>query len=257
MEDTPFETLRESQQQRNIKLIIEYDGTDFYGWQVQANERTIQGELHKALNTLLHQKVQVIGSGRTDTGVHALEQVANFKSDSDMDVRTLQRGLNSLLPDDIIIQNVEEASPSFHARFDATSRRYTYRITQRQWAIGRQYAWYVSFPLDLSEIEKGTELFRGQQNFRSFCAAESTVSHHICTVNDLHWEKREHEFIFDIEADRFLQHMVRTIVGTLVEVGRGRWPATEIQRMLKEEDRQKAGPTAPAYGLYLTKVNYD
>jgi tRNA pseudouridine38-40 synthase len=247
---------KEGRSKRNIKLVIEYDGTYFCGWQVQANERTIQGEVEKALQSLFNQSVQLVAAGRTDTGVHALGQVAHFKTDSDMDISTVHRGLNSLLPDDIVVLDAKEMNSSFHARFDAKSRRYQYRITRRKRAIGRQYAWYISYSLDVTEIEKGTKILRGQQNFQSFCTAESNVSHHICTVYDVHWGKKEHELTFNIEANRFLQHMVRTIVGTLVEVGRGRWPANEVQHILKSQDRRKAGPTAPAHGLYLTEVTY-
>ena len=209
------------------------------------------------METLLQEEIQVVGAGRTDTGVHALGQVAHFKTDSAMDRTAVFNGLNSLVPADIVIHDVEEASPAFHARFDATSRRYTYRMTRRRQAIGRQCAWFVRFPLDVPEMEKGAEYLRGHHNFRSYCAAESQVSHHACTVHDLRWEQDEHEITFTIQADRFLQHMVRTIVGSLVEVGRGRWPAEEIEHILKTEDRQRAGPTAPPHGLYLVEVNYD
>ncbi|MFQ6091804.1 MAG: tRNA pseudouridine(38-40) synthase TruA [bacterium] len=241
---------------RNIKLLIEYDGTDLFGWQVQRDRRTVQGELQKALRTLLNRDADVIGAGRTDTGVHALGQVAHFKTDSDLDVDTIYRGLNSLLPGDIVIQEVIEVDSTFHARFDAKSRRYMYRITRRKRAIGRQFTWYVNYPLDVSKMAQATEPLRGRHNFGSFCAAGTEMKDPTCTLFDIHWAEQNGELTLEAEADRFLQHMVRTIVGTLVEVGKGRWEVSTVQEILKAEDRRKAGPTAPAQGLCLVEVKY-
>jgi tRNA pseudouridine38-40 synthase len=255
-EDIQSATGEHTRARRTLKCIIEFDGTDFHGWQVQSHERTVQGEIEEALKTLLQEEVHIVGAGRTDTGVHALGQVAHFQTDSAMEISAVYNGLNSLTPEDIVIHHVEEVPSSFHARFDATSRRYMYRLTQRQEAIGRRYAWFVRFPLDLSEMEKGTGYLQGEHSFRSFCATESQVSHHTCTVSDVNWEHNEHRLTFSIQADRFLQHMVRTIVGSLVEVGRGRWSAEEIDAILKAEDRRRAGPTAPPHGLYLAEVSY-
>jgi len=213
--------------------------------------------MEDALRTIFNTETNVVGAGRTDTGVHATGQVAHFKTDSTMETMSICRALNSLLPKDIVILRVEEADAAFHARFSATSRRYLYRITLRKKAICRQYAWYIHSPLNMDEIVKGTGFLQGQHNFQSFCATESDVSNHICSISNLYWDDEKDELTFHIEADRFLQHMVRTIVGTLVEVGRGRWQASEIERILHCRDRRQAGPTAPAHGLYLTEVKYD
>ena len=220
------------------------------------NKRTVQGELQKALGTLLNDNVDVGGAGRTDAGVHAAGQVAHFKTDSNLDEPTIHRGLNSLLPEDIAIQKVEEVAPNFHARFDAKSRRYQYRITQRKRAIGRQFSWLVYHQLDVSKMVKATEYLRGEHDFSSFCATESEASNHRCTLYHAHWTEQEGDLIFEAEADRFLQHMVRIFVGTLVEVGRDRWHVSKIEEIMKAKERRVAGPTAPAHGLCLTEVTY-
>jgi len=239
-----------------MKVLIEYDGTDFFGWQAQRKRRTVQGELQKALSTLLNSDVALTGAGRTDTGVHALGQVAHFTTDAEADVATIHRGLNSILPDDIVVHEVEEGPPDFHARFSAKARRYIYRITRERRAIGRQFAWYVKYPLDLSKMKRSAESLRGRQDFRSFCSAESESTDYTCTLLDVHWAEENGQLIFEAEADRFLQHMVRTIVGTLVEVGRGRWEISRVADILKARDRRRAGPTAPAHGLCLVEVKY-
>ena len=241
---------------RNIKLCIEYDGTDFYGWQVQTKKRTVQGELQEALGTLLNSDIGIIGAGRTDTGVHALGQVAHFKTDSDMEIATLYRGLNSLLPEDIVVHDVQEVPTDFHARFDAKSRRYQYRIVRGRKAIGRQFNWHCNYPLDVPSMVQATEPLRGKHNFRSFCSAGTEVKDHTCTLFNIKWSEQNGHLTLEAEADRFLQHMVRAIVGTIVEIGRGRWDISDAHRILEAKDRRKAGPTAPAQGLCLMEVTY-
>jgi len=241
---------------RNIKLEIEYEGTDFYGWQVQPKLRTVQGEIQDRLNTILGHEVNLIGSGRTDVGVHALGQVANFKTEKQLDEESILRGLNGLLPDDILINRVEEVDLDFNARYSAKSRLYKYRVYLGRTAILRRYVWEVLYLLNLESILKATEEIRGEHHFSPFCVTDSTKENNICKVTSATWEKSDNELIFVVEADRFLHTMVRSLVGTLIEVGRGYFSVSDFIDIMKAKDRRKAGPTAPACGLYLVEVKY-
>ncbi|MCK4223547.1 MAG: tRNA pseudouridine(38-40) synthase TruA [candidate division Zixibacteria bacterium] len=241
---------------RNIKLEIEYDGTDFYGWQVQPKLRTVQGEIQDNLKTILGHDVNLIGSGRTDVGVHALGQVANFKTKNLLDKESILRGLNGLLPDDIVIKKVEEVGLDFNARYSAKSRLYKYRVYLGRAAILRRYVWEVLFSLNLDEILKATDGILGEHDFSSFCVTESTKQNNICKVTSATWEKSENELTFRIEADRFLHNMVRSLVGTLIEIGRGYFSVSDFFDIMNAKDRRKAGPTAPACGLCLVEVKY-
>jgi len=241
---------------RNIKLEIEYDGTNFHGWQIQPELRTVQGEIEDKLKTILKQKITLIGAGRTDVGVHALGQVANFKTESRLDEESILKGLNGLLPDDVVIRKVEEVDLDFNARYSARSRVYQYRIFLGRTAIRRRYVWEVSYWLDLEKIVEATGLISGEHDFSSFCVADSTKPNNICKVTQATWERSGEELIFEIEADRFLHTMVRSLVGTLVEVGRGYFSVGDFVNIMQAKDRKKAGPTAPARGLYLVKVRY-
>ena len=241
---------------RNIKLEIEYDGTDFYGWQVQPKLRTVQGEIQDRLNIILKHEVNLIGSGRTDVRVHALRQVANFKTDTPLDGESILRALNGLLPDDVVITKVEEVDLDFNARYNAKSRLYKYRVYLGRTAILRRYVWEVLYSLNLNKIVEATDEISGEHDFSSFCVAESIKENNVCKVMSSTWEKSENELVFVIEADRFLHTMVRTLVGTLIDVGRGYFSVLDFVKILKAKDRRKAGPTAPACGLYLVEVKY-
>ncbi len=241
---------------RNIKLEIEYDGTDFYGWQVQPELRTVQGEVQDRLQIILKQKVNLIGSGRTDVGVHALRQVANFTTDSRLDKDSILRGLNGLLPDDVVIKKVEEVDLDFNARYSAKSRTYQYRIYLGRTAILRRYVWQVLYSLNVESLVKATQQIIGEHDFSSFCVTESSKGSNICKVSEATWEKSVDELIFIIEANRFLHTMVRSLVGTLIEVGRGYFSVSDFIDIMEAKDRTKAGPTAPACGLYLAEVRY-
>jgi tRNA pseudouridine38-40 synthase len=241
---------------RNIKLEIEYDGTDFYGWQVQPKLRTVQGEIEDKLSVILQQKVDLIGAGRTDVGVHALGQVANFKTENRLEVEAILRGLNGLLPDDIVIKNAEEVDLDFNSRYSAKSRVYHYRIFLGRTAILRRYVWEVSYTLNLDTLFQATCKIEGKHDFSSFCVAESAKENNVCKVMEAVWKQSEHEMIFTIEADRFLHTMVRSLVGTLIEVGRGYFSVEDFVNIMEAKDRKKAGPTAPACGLYLVEVRY-
>ncbi len=241
---------------RNIKLQMEYDGTDFHGWQVQPNLRTVQGEIQLGLEAILKHQVNLIGSGRTDVGVHALGQVANFKTDSPLHVESIFRALNGLLPDDIVITQAEEVSSEFNSRYSAKSRVYKYRVHPGRTAILRRYVWEVQYTLDPKAMYEVTESIPGEHDFSSLCVAESSKNSNLCRVFSAFWESSGNELVFEIEADRFLHTMVRSLVGTLIEVGRGYFSAADFLEIMKAKDRTRAGPTAPACGLYLVEVKY-
>ncbi|MGB2982224.1 MAG: tRNA pseudouridine(38-40) synthase TruA [Candidatus Zixiibacteriota bacterium] len=242
--------------QRNIRLEIEYDGTEFYGWQVQPKLRTVQGEIQERLKTILNQEVNLIGAGRTDVGVHALSQVANFKTDNPLDSETILKGLNGLLPHDVAVKKVQEVDSDFHARYSATSRLYRYRIYRGRTAILRRYVWEVLYSLNLERIVRATQGIQGEHDFSSFCVAESAKDNSVCNVTLASWEEYGDELLLKIEANRFLHTMVRSFVGTLVEVGRGYFSVEDFSDIMKAKDRRKAGPTAPACGLCLFEVKY-
>ena len=244
---------------RNIKLLIEYDGTNYQGWQVQPKGRTIQGVLEEKIGLLTGEPVQLFGSGRTDSGVHALGQVAHFKTQNRMDIHTIQRALNSLLPHDIVIQKVEEVDEGFHARKHSKSKVYEYRILNRNLrsAFHRGYVWYIPQKLNLAEMKKATQSLIGEHDFSSFRSVGTPTRTAVRRVIRAEWKRGRDGLIrFEIEANGFLKQMVRAIIGTLVEIGKGRMKATEIRKILNSKDRKKAGPTAPAQGLFLKEVKY-
>jgi tRNA pseudouridine38-40 synthase len=242
--------------QRNIRLEIEYDGTDFHGWQIQPKLRTVQKEIQDKLEIILKQEVTLIGSGRTDVGVHALGQVANFKTQNQLDTESILRGLNGLLPPDVVIRSIDEVELDFNARYSAKSRLYKYRIHVGRTAISRNFVWEVSYSLDPEKMSEATNQIIGEHDFSSFCVAESTKEDNICHVTTADWKKSNKELVFEIEANRFLHTMVRSLVGTLIEVGRGYFSVSDFIEIMKSKDRRKAGSTAPACGLYLIEVKY-
>ncbi|MGD9300416.1 MAG: tRNA pseudouridine(38-40) synthase TruA [Desulfobacterales bacterium] len=244
---------------KNFKITIEYDGARYHGWQRQKNDRTIQQEIETAILTMLSQKVSLTGSGRTDAGVHAYAQVANFKCKTELGPHDFLGGLNSLTDEDIIITSCEEVAESFHARFDARSKIYVYRILNRPnpSAIFRKYAWYVRKKLDLDRMRSAISHLIGSHDFKAFEGAGSPRSHTIRNVFNAHLiEEADGYLAFEIEADGFLRFMVRNIVGTLVYVGLGKISSTDFWRILESGDRSLAGITAPAHGLFLKKVVY-
>lgn len=245
----------------NFKITIEYDGSVFHGWQRQKGHRTVQEEIENALHTVIRQKIAVIGSGRTDAGVHALGQVASFKCVTRLGPGTIQKALNSLLPGAIVIRECEPAAPTFHARYDAKSKTYRYRILNHPLAVavGRQYAWHLRRPLDLDAMRRAAALLVGRHDFSAFEGAGSPRSHAVRQVFRAFIDREaKAEFLaFDIEADGFLRFMVRNIVGTLVLVGSGKIGVAEFEEILLSEERERAGATAPPQGLFLMCVNYE
>ena len=244
---------------KNFKITIEYDGTDFHGWQIQKNDPTIQAAIEKALATMTGRQVRLNGAGRTDAGVHALGQVANFHCDTRLGADELQKGLNSLLPPDIVIRRCEIVATSFHARFDARGKRYRYSILNQALpnAIGRQYAWFLRHPLDTSSMQAALKQFVGRHDFSAFEGAGSPRAHSVRTVTEAELCCEEQNRLeITIAAEGFLRYMVRNIVGTTVAVGSGKISVSAVGEILASGDRSQAPPTAPPHGLCLMEVKY-
>ncbi|MDY6791622.1 MAG: tRNA pseudouridine(38-40) synthase TruA [Thermodesulfobacteriota bacterium] len=244
---------------KNFKIIIEYDGTSYHGWQRQKNEPTVQEEIEKALLTMTGEKTVLTGSGRTDAGVHALGQVANFHCDTDLSPQAFQNGLNSLTGDDMVIISCEIVDERFHSRFDVKSKTYAYRILNRNLpaAINRQYTWFIRKTLDLASMCRATRHIIGTHDFKAFEGTGSPRSHTTRCVFNVKISESDNELIvIEIEADGFLRFMVRNIVGTLVDVGLGKMTDDDFKEILLARDRSRAGATAPPQGLFLVKVTY-
>lgn len=262
----------------NYKLTIAYDGTLYAGWQRQTRYsssttppelQTVQGILEKALHKILREKIRLQGSGRTDSGVHAVAQVATFKARHEIDLRRLKHSLNGVLPRDIVVLAAEEAPVSFHARFSVASKVYRYVIYNEETRSPflRSLALWIRHPLDAALMRKEVLYLVGRHDFRSFQASDRRYRPSTMTVKRLKvaqsrgWQGlpflEDKRFIFiDIEAEGFLRNMVRNIVGTLIEIGRGRMAPGALAEILNAKDRRRAGPCAPAQGLYLTEVVY-
>jgi tRNA pseudouridine38-40 synthase len=244
---------------RNFKMIIEYDGTAYCGWQRQKNGVSIQHILENFISLITGEKATVIGSGRTDAGVHALNQVASFKSNTRLPAEILFRGLNGLLPEDIVIKELEEVATDFHAQHDVRGKIYVYRICNKPLrpALERSYFWFIRHTLDLNSMEKAATYLIGRHDFSCFCATGSDVKDRIRTVTGIDIDKGKDGLLeITLEAEGFLKYMVRNIVGTLVEVGKGKRLPEDMKRIIDSRDRNIAGITAPACGLYLKKVKY-
>ncbi len=244
---------------KNFKLVIEYDGSAYCGWQIQPNGPTIQDQIESALRRMTCRKVNLIGSGRTDAGVHALGQTANFTCDTNIDAQAFQNGLNSLLPDDIIIRSCSRIDESFHARFDAKAKTYRYHILNSPLpaAIGRQYRWWIRTPLEVAAMAEAASHLVGRKDFKAFEASGSPRAHTIRQVMQADIRRENQiDIVFEIQAEGFLRYMVRNITGTLVEVGKGNMLPEDMISILASQDRGRAGMTAPAQGLCLVEVLY-
>lgn len=242
---------------RNFKLLLEYDGTDFHGWQRQPGLRTVQGVLEDAVRELFGIGVQINGAGRTDAGVHALAQVANVVLDTDLAPDRLGKAIASRLPEDVQLYGAEEVDLKFHARFSATGRRYTYYVRTEPTAIFRRFAHVVTTPLDIEAMRAAMTCLEGERDFASFTPIRSIDGPTTCIMRRAVIEDHDEVIAVELEADRFLHHMVRVVVGTLLEVGRGKMPPERVEEILCKRDRALAGPTIPPNGLFLMEVKYD
>jgi len=243
---------------RTLRFDLEYDGAEFVGWQVQAEGRTIQGELQRALRILLQEEVNPVGSGRTDAGTHALGQVAHVQTQSALLEDRILLGVNALLPPDMAISAVRAVDSTFHARYSARGKRYRYRIATTHRPLDRRFVWTMRRPLDLEAMVAATRQLTGVLDFRAFCKALPPPDHFECRIDDANWYFQEEEILFEVEANRFLRHMVRILVGTFVDVGLGRLNPDDFGHLLSPSaNRSEAGQTAPSRGLCLLYVNYD
>jgi tRNA pseudouridine38-40 synthase len=238
------------------KIIMSYDGTDYCGWQIQPRKKTIQGEVEAALARIFQKSVSVTGSGRTDAGVHALGQTASFRVDREKPETEIFKALNALLPDDIRVASLEKVPAAFHARRDAKGKIYQYRIwTAREISpFAMRYVLHWPYPLNVSRMRKAAALFAREGDFTGF--SSNRILPPVRSVVRSELRKKGDELIYTVEARGFLRDMVRTMVGTLLEVGRGRIPVTAIEEIFKDKKRTLASPTAPAKGLCLVEVIY-
>ena len=246
---------------RNLKLKIEYDGANYCGWQVQnigSNKKSIQETIEKTLRNILRADVKLIVAGRTDAGVHAQAQVANFNTRSQITLARLQKALNGNLPSDITIPSIEEKKLDFHSRFHAKSKVYIYTILNRSYpsALLRNKVYFCSYPLDIKLMCKEAKCLIGKHDFKCFCASGSSAKNTIRTIKRFCIKENGSLIAIEIEANGFLYNMVRSIVGTLVEIGRGRFKQGHLKKMLLSNNRKLVGMTVPACGLCLMKVKY-
>lgn len=244
---------------RNLKMVVEFDGTCYRGWQRQKNGLSIQQVLEEKIAVLTGEAVKVIGSGRTDAGVHSMGQVAHFKTNSQINRENLHKGLNSLLPRDIAVKVLEDVDTAFHARIDVKSKIYLYRIYNgtTHSPLYRQYAWCIFQPLDREAMAEAAKYLIGHHDFTSFSTVHTDVATFTRTIIDIGVMDGDWGFInIFVEADGFLRYMVRTIVGTLVEVGKGKRSPHDMTTILDARNRGMAGITAPAHGLFLKEVKY-
>jgi tRNA pseudouridine38-40 synthase len=245
---------------RNIVLVLEYDGTCYHGWQRQPDAPTIQGVVEEALARLAGERVALIGSGRTDAGVHALGQVANFHTASAIPLQAFNQGLNSLLPPDIAVLAARKAPPEWHARKSARAKTYEYRLLNRprRSPLARHYGWWMAQPLNLAAMAEAALALPGEHDFSAFRASGSDNVNPVRRVLAARWDEAPGGWLnFTITATGFLRGMVRSLMGTMVAVGRGKIPAARLGELLTSGARHLAGPTAPPQGLYLVEVVYE
>lgn len=243
---------------KNVKLTIEYDGTNYHGWQVQSNAKTVQGTVERAIYGLTGEEITITGSSRTDQGVHAYGQVANFFTESNIPQDRFSYALNRMLPEDIVIKKSEEVSLNFHARYCSKGKKYRYLIYNSSFpsAIFRYRSYHVSHHLDMEEMEKSIGFFLGTHDFSAFRSTGSSVKTSVRTIFDVKLTRVEDNIWFEVSGDGFLYNMVRIMVGTIVDVGMGRIKSKDIPSIIESLERKRAGRTAPPQGLYLVEVYY-
>lgn len=238
-------------------ITLSFDGTAYHGWQIQPHSVSVQEELQKALSTLLRMPVEVVGAGRTDTGVHARKMVSHFDINAELDCQQLVYKLNKLLPRDIAVQHVEQVSDDMHARFSAKSRTYHYYVHLGKNPFLRSYSWQLYGNPDFELMNKAAVVLMEYMDFTSFSKVNTDTKTNDCTITEAHWDRvGEEQWRFTITANRFLRNMVRAIVGTLMEVGRGRMTIEQLRQVIEAKDRCRAGDSVPGNALFLVDVKY-
>lgn len=244
---------------RNIKLTIEYDGKCYNGWQKQPNKLNIQGEIERAIYNITKEEVDLIGSGRTDAGVHALGQVANFKTNSEISIEKLPLAINSQLKNSIVIKEAEEVDERFHSRYNSKHKTYRYIINNSKCgtAIYRNLEYSYPFKLDAEKMKQASKYFEGEHDFKAFKSSGTSSKNSVRTIYKAIVKQEGEKIIIELTGNGFLYNMVRIISGTLLDVGLGKIRPEEIPEIIESKDRQRAGKTLPAHGLYLVEVKYD
>lgn len=236
-------------------LKLAYNGNHFYGWQIQPKQISIQQTIEDSLSTILRKEVKIVGAGRTDTGVHALQSFAHFDFEGELNTNLVHR-LNQFLTKDIVIYDILKVKDDAHARFDALSRSYQYLISPRKNPFNYAFSWQIHHTVDIEKMNQAAQFLLGKKDFSSFAKIHTDVKTHICDVKYAQWYADTNQIRFEIRADRFLRNMVRSIVGTLVDVGKSKISIDEFNEIIAKKDRKFASGSAPAQGLYLTKVEY-
>lgn len=244
---------------RNIRLTIEYDGKDFNGWQKQPNKLNIQGEIEKVLEKITGEEIELIASGRTDAGVHAIGQVANFKTNSNIAIEKVPIAINSQIKNSIKIKDAKEVDERFHSRYNCKKKTYRYVIDNSKYgsAIYRNLSYHIPTKLDIEEMKKAIKYFEGEHDFKAFKSSGTSSKSSIRTIYNAEIKTNKENILIELTGNGFLYNMVRIISGTLVDVGLGKIKANDIQKIIESKDRQKAGKTLPPSGLFLVSVEYE
>jgi tRNA pseudouridine38-40 synthase len=241
---------------RNYKLIVQYDGTGYSGWQIQLNAKSVQGVMQDSICLIANEKISLIGAGRTDSGVHALGQTCNFRIDQELDLYRFKHSLNSILPRDISVKNIVEVNEGFHSRYDAVKRSYIYLFSKSKSPFYDKYSWWYHGPIDCNSLNKLSGYLIGEKNFTAFARKASDTENKICFIHDVRWKEWKDLIIFYVEADRYLHGMVRTMIGTLLNTYKLKLNIDYLRDIINKQERESAGEAVPAKGLFLYKVKY-
>ena len=237
-------------------LELSYNGKAYFGWQNQPDAISVQEVIEKALSTILKEETNIVGAGRTDTGVHALQMFAHFDTKKTLDLSDLKYKLNSFLPKDVVIQDIFKVTENAHARFDALSREYVYRISQKKNAFTFNNTYYLKSALDTDKIVEASKILFEYKDFQCFSKSNTDVKTYHCNIMKAEWKFENDELQFTVKADRFLRNMVRAIVGTMLNIGLGKIAVEDLHQIIKSKNRSEAGFSVPAHALYLTKIEY-
>jgi len=242
----------------NFKLTLSYDGSNFSGWQIQPDERTIQNEIQIAIQNIFHNKdIKLYGSGRTDSGVHAINQTANFLiENTNMSEKQIIDAINSKVSRDIYVLDCQKIDEGFNSRYSAINREYLYKISRKYSPFLRKYSWYQNYTIDFNKLKECSEIILGEHDFSNFCKSISLQEKNFCNISKSIWKINDDTISYRVRSNRFLHHMVRMLVGTMVEVSKNRITLEEFNSMIKNPNTNKKVITAPALGLYLYKVYY-